>query len=356
MLRSLQLERSRITELETQILELEQTISTLQEKRASAQKRLDSYKYPVLTLPNEVVSEIFIHFVPSFPCCSTFEGTASPIRLTQICRRWREIAVATPALWRAMSCRGNNALIDVWLSRSGCGSLSIEIEKSHPTPDCSQALSTFLTRRARWEHVNFDLDSFHLSLMDDGPTPLLRHLRLSIRESALPADVLITTFSDAPLLRTVVLNYVVAESIILPWAQLSSLTLEQIFPYEWVPLLQQTPNLRECRLQVGSAHTGRPWAEVKLLSLRSLTLTAVDSQMKGFIESFIVPSLRHLDVPESLLRYDPVETLRSFISKSGCELQHLNVARPVSVPMSSYCQSFTSIPHFSFQRHDEGGW
>ncbi|KAJ7659261.1 hypothetical protein DFH06DRAFT_1195388 [Mycena polygramma] len=357
MLQGLQLDRSRITELETQILELEQTISALREEKASVQERLDSYKYPVLTLPNEVVSEIFIHFVPTFPCCSTFGGICSPIHLTQICRMWREIAVSTPHLWRAMLCWGNNALIDVWLRRSGCCPLSLQFGKSVTTSDCSQAFSAFLTHRVRWEHVNFDLVPSYLSAMDDGPTPLLRHLRLSLDE--LPNSLnfpisAIATFSDAPMLRTVALNYFAAANIILPWAQLTSLTLEEIFPREWVPILRQTSNLVECRLNVAfDADAERPWADVQVPSLESLTLTIQDSELDGFIGSFVVPALRVLDVSESLLRPNPIETLTSFISTSSCTLQHLCIAGERSVPMDSYRRAFTSIPHFSFQHDDK---
>ncbi|KAJ6463590.1 hypothetical protein C8R47DRAFT_80294 [Mycena vitilis] len=355
MLQGLLLDRSRITELETQILELEQTISVLRTERHSAQERLDSYKYPVLTLPNEVVSEIFMQFLWTFPYCSTFGGIGSPIRLTQICQSWREIAVYTPALWRAMTCRGNNALIDMWLSRSACCSLSIKIERTFPAPDCSQALFAFLTHRSRWEHVDFDLLSSYLSVMDDGPTPLLRYLRVSIGElpNSWGSSPVIATFNDAPMLRIVALNYFAAANIVLPWAQLTSLTLEDVSPRDWVPILRQTWNLVECRLGVTyDAGAGRPWTDVTILSLESLTLTVDDNQtVDGYMESFIVPALRRLDVPESLLRHNPIETLTVFISKSGCKLQHLYIAGAISA-MRSYRQAFPSITHV-FSQHDD---
>ncbi|KAJ6504124.1 hypothetical protein C8R47DRAFT_177927 [Mycena vitilis] len=54
------------------------------------------------TLPNEITSEIFLHFLPVYPRCPPLTGNLSPTCLTHICRRWREIALTTPALWRAM--------------------------------------------------------------------------------------------------------------------------------------------------------------------------------------------------------------------------------------------------------------
>ncbi|KAJ6560151.1 hypothetical protein B0H19DRAFT_945240, partial [Mycena capillaripes] len=68
----------------------------------AVQERLNSFKYPVLTLPAEIISEIFVHFLPIYPSCPPLTGFLSPTLLTQICRKWRHIALTTPALWRAI--------------------------------------------------------------------------------------------------------------------------------------------------------------------------------------------------------------------------------------------------------------
>ncbi|KAJ7187800.1 hypothetical protein C8R46DRAFT_1424 [Mycena filopes] len=85
----LEADRRRIIEIDAQILELEATLSDLRGRKAIAQERLDSYKYPVLTLPPEIVSEIFTHFLPTYPDCPDPTGAFSPTELTQICRTWR---------------------------------------------------------------------------------------------------------------------------------------------------------------------------------------------------------------------------------------------------------------------------
>ncbi|KAJ6463605.1 hypothetical protein C8R47DRAFT_1201995 [Mycena vitilis] len=94
MLIELAAERACIEALEGRIMEFEQALSALRAEKRSAQERLDSYKYP-------------------------------------ICRRWRYIALATSALWRAISFSGNDPRelvpIRIWLSRSNCAPLSIKI-------------------------------------------------------------------------------------------------------------------------------------------------------------------------------------------------------------------------------------
>jgi hypothetical protein len=69
MLAGLEADRTRVADIEAQILDLERSLSTLRNEKALVQERLDAYKYPVLTLPNEIISEIFIHFLPTNPLC-----------------------------------------------------------------------------------------------------------------------------------------------------------------------------------------------------------------------------------------------------------------------------------------------
>ncbi|KAJ7280873.1 hypothetical protein C8J57DRAFT_1174466 [Mycena rebaudengoi] len=60
------------------------------------QTHVDEYKYPILTLPTEITSEIFVHFLPPYPQCPPATGLSSPELLCQICQVWREIALSTP--------------------------------------------------------------------------------------------------------------------------------------------------------------------------------------------------------------------------------------------------------------------
>ncbi|KAJ7882301.1 hypothetical protein B0H13DRAFT_1629544, partial [Mycena leptocephala] len=99
MLSALAADRARVADIEARILELERSLAALRLQKTVVQERLDSYKYPVLRLPNEIVSEIFTHFLPIYPLCPPVAGLLSPTVLTHICRKWREIALTTPDLW-----------------------------------------------------------------------------------------------------------------------------------------------------------------------------------------------------------------------------------------------------------------
>jgi hypothetical protein len=71
-------------------------------KRDSAQLQLDSIVYPVLTLPSEITSEIFICCLPTSSTDverNAVDPHAPPMLLSHVCQAWREITLSTPALW-----------------------------------------------------------------------------------------------------------------------------------------------------------------------------------------------------------------------------------------------------------------
>ncbi|KAJ6551414.1 hypothetical protein B0H19DRAFT_1157547 [Mycena capillaripes] len=107
--------------------------------------------FPVSTLLNEIVTEIFLHFPPTYPLCPPLTGPLSPTSLTHVCRQWREIALATPALWRAIPFTDDNDIpwaqkthmFKAWLSRSRHCLLSINIVgfEVHLSSRCSSRSS-----------------------------------------------------------------------------------------------------------------------------------------------------------------------------------------------------------------------
>jgi hypothetical protein len=357
MLAHLEADRARVTDLEAQILHLERSLSALRNEKTLVQERLDSYKYPVLALPNEIVSEIFMHFLPTYPRFPPLTGILSPTILTQICRKWREIALGTPALWSVLSYDDDIPsdlrahVFNMWLNRSRSCPLSLQFGLG--VVNMTSVLAIIVPHRARWERLEFwFLSPSHLHIFD-GPMPLLRYLELYLDP---PAVGTTSVVFKAPLLRTVTLNANAASKIILPWTQLTSLALLYVSPHECVPILQQTSNLVRCKLRFffdpNSNHIG---PDIMLPCLESLTLSHVDHEsVTDFLETLIVPALRSLKISEQLLDADPIESLAVFISKSGCKLEELLIAGNGSMPLSSYCNAFPSIRNISFEERSFG--
>ncbi|KAJ7719976.1 hypothetical protein B0H14DRAFT_3009366 [Mycena olivaceomarginata] len=342
-------DRARVADLDTQILlpVLERSDESPSELRSvngkqPVQERLDSYRHPVLTLPTEITVEIFIHFLPIYPACPPLLGTYSPTLLTQICRAWREIALKTPALWRAiwmspsMPFERQPPLFDMWLSRSLCYPLSLDFSENDINRlYTTKVLSAAIVHCARWEHLNLELSASLLRTIE-GPMPLLRSLDLQLVDQDLVTAQV--AFREAPLLRTVVLDYFAAGTLALPWAQLTSLTLR------WVSqaACPQTSNLMHCRLEfsIGDNHFDTVH-NITLPALESLTLTG--GLVKGYLETFTVPALRDLRVPELLLEPNPIEILAAFISRSCSKLQNLCITQRASVSRDAYYKAFPLI-------------
>ncbi|KAJ7277352.1 hypothetical protein C8J57DRAFT_1024804, partial [Mycena rebaudengoi] len=70
----------------------------LEHRRAVIQAELNLYTYPVLTLPPEITSEIFVQSLPSHDPVVPYPSE-SPLIFLRICRAWRLLALSTPALW-----------------------------------------------------------------------------------------------------------------------------------------------------------------------------------------------------------------------------------------------------------------
>ncbi|KAJ7623935.1 hypothetical protein DFH06DRAFT_1481774 [Mycena polygramma] len=352
MLTALEADRVRVAELQTQILDLERTLTGLRFEQSKPQRRLDAYKYPVTTLPNEIVSEIFMHVMPPYPKSPPLTGPSSPTFLAQICRQWRKLALDLCPLWRVISLDGSGfewetRMVRLWLDRSRCCPLDIRLGKKL-TRDHDARAEAVASHRTRWEFLKYDLGFADLQVpIFDGPMPVLRHFELRVDDN-LPDPIVV---DEAPLLRGVVLNLLNVSQAILPWTQLTSLTLLRVFPSGCVPILVQTLNLVHCRLSVcfeDRNAESRP--DITLPSLESLALRNYTSAfpMTDFLPSFIVPALRSLDIPEDCLQRNPIDSLTAFVSRSECRLEKLHVIGVTSVPESSYGQAFPSLRKLSF--------
>ncbi|KAJ6571389.1 hypothetical protein B0H19DRAFT_1372493 [Mycena capillaripes] len=304
-----------------ELKDLDRSPSVLRTEKLLAQERLDSYKYPVLTLPNEIISEILIHFLPIYPLCPPLKGIFSPTNLTYICHRWREIALANPMLWRAIPLSDDKTpgtpltrqqlqRSQIWLNRSRNCPLSIVMD--HSGMLAPESLAVLVRHRARWQYVELDLFPSDLPTIQ-GPMPLLQYLRLSV----CAPDNNVIVFDDIPRLHTVVLGEYAASSVTLPWAQLTSLTLNLVYRQEYLTILQQTSNLRHCVLYI--LFLAGPPHEIALPYLESLILYhgAGKMGMPHYPDIFALPALRTLEIPTQFLGANPIDGLKSFISQAG---------------------------------------
>ncbi|KAJ7629806.1 hypothetical protein DFH06DRAFT_1225441 [Mycena polygramma] len=350
MLAALEADRARVAELQTRILAVERTLSELRLEQSKAHARLDSYKYPVLTLPNEIVSEIFMHFLPPYPAFPQLIGQFSPTLLTQICGKWRNIAVGTPELWSAISSFDNChawelRILELWLQRSRCCPLSIRLG-TDTTWANGQSVDVVIPHRARLTYLGVNLKIGDLRIFE-GPMPLLRHLDLLVAPGWL-TDI---SLHEAPMLRTLSLT-ADAPHFTFPWTQLTSLNL----PSTQLSILAQTRNLIHCELRVHyrDEDDAEPQRDIHLPCLESLTVIDFDhSPLPHLIPTLVTPALRSLEIPEDFLSPSPIDSLTAFLSKSGCRLEELRLTGERTLPERSYRQAFPLLHKLSFETADD---
>ncbi|KAF7376867.1 F-box domain-containing protein [Mycena sanguinolenta] len=354
MLDFMEADRARLSDLETQILDLERSLSALRTEQARVRERLDAYKFPVLALPNEVTSEIFMRFIPTYPDAPPLIGIDSPTTLTHVCRQWRDVALATPMLWRSIEFLDNvyrrtvmRCVFADWIKRSRSCPLSISVYI-----DDDEFLKEILAdpSTVRWEHLQLE-GYIHSSFEIRSPLPMLHSLKLVLYGAFTHAF----TFHDAlPQLRTAVL-YGSTIPPGFPWVQLTCLTLHAVTMNECVEILAQTLNLVRCIVDLigGSEMDGLTTGKVDLPFLESLVLRE-DSDMgqtltEEFLDLFVVPALSSLDAEPIFLQEDPISRLQSLISRSGCRLQEVCIRGRLSTTFGNkFRQAFPSIPTFSF--------
>ncbi|KAK7024022.1 F-box domain-containing protein [Favolaschia claudopus] len=353
MLATLAADRKRLAEIQHQIFDLERTLAALKLENSTVQRRLDAYQYPVLTLPNEIISEIFLNVLPPYPECAPYLGLHSPLNLTHICRKWRQIAFATPRLWRALLLGPTdvwNDLQGVWVDRSGCCPLSIAVDDGFKEEQMvyrgGEFLEAILPYRDRCEYLQLITTDFPLPLIP-GSWPSLRHLDLDLSNDLdLRLDL-----SDVPLLRSARLECASAHSLDLPWTQLTLLRMHTIRLDQALDVLQKATKLRRCELDleidfgVDDEMLEAGPRVVTLPHLESLRLSGDGEPMTDTLSYFNLPALSILDVNEELLHPYPIGSLRSFISRSSCSLKHVGIEGWRSVADGAYPAAFPSIEY-----------
>ncbi|KAJ7701632.1 hypothetical protein B0H16DRAFT_1902625 [Mycena metata] len=327
--------------------------SLLNKENDILQGRLNAYTCPVFTLPNEIVSEIFVHFLPVYPEPPPMIGRSSPNILGRICREWRDIALSTPALWRGITLSLGNGkrfdqklrLLETWLQRSGSCLLSIHMNLDvYPDPTRTKMLDSFTdtiaAHRARWEYFRF-YSSTHPFPSVTAPLPFLRALAMgSVNPIVKPnIDSLTQALHAAPLLQDVdILPWREHYICLYPWSQLTRFTAHSILPHICVDILARAHNLTYCYLFIcaESDEVTEISQNVTHRNLSSLILRGYvpDDMPWKFLDVLTLPALQKLEIGELLLLRE--DHIASLISRSRCNIQELYIRQLQPSSLDSY--------------------
>ncbi|KAF7337312.1 F-box domain-containing protein [Mycena sanguinolenta] len=115
-------------------------ISALENQLQEVEAKLKVVVYPVLSLPPEITSRIFVECLPGDDVSPL--PAHAPLLLTLVCRRWKDIALSTCQLWSSLRIesflceellvpRGTSLRMQTWFSRARERPLSLIIRNAY---------------------------------------------------------------------------------------------------------------------------------------------------------------------------------------------------------------------------------
>jgi hypothetical protein len=288
----LELSTSRLEDLSTQLQELDKQTTKIRNEQSSLLLFIFKHRgliSPIRKLPIDILQEIFIACLPAHnPLMSRWEP---PILLTHICSSWRNIALATPQLWKSIRIDipfgrkfsstwiDRSELLQEWLSRSAACPLDIYLVHWR-TCDLEFyddiIIDSLIRFSERWREVRFLAPSLPfqalvpITSLPPSKVPLLETFILNCEwPQPGPTTVNFTQLDPqsvfnvlkAPNLRDLSLPHINENVTRLPinWSQLTNISLEGtsrsahfLSVSETYKLLSLCRNLITCKLEIGS--------------------------------------------------------------------------------------------------------
>ncbi|KAJ7438112.1 hypothetical protein B0H11DRAFT_595074 [Mycena galericulata] len=311
--------QSRRAQIRSRLLELAA-------ERTRLEAELSSLDYPVLDLPAEITTHIFLQFLP---CNSQPSSSSAPLLLTQICRQWRQIALATAPLWQSITFgrvywnHGCENLLYMWLHHSAGLPLFLSFG-CRSDVQTQRLIDASLIHCHQWQEitlsgtVTLDVPNLHF--------PLLRKVTLGTHPRGISGTIRI---QSAPLLcdaTTLVPN--THYNAQLPLAQLTSLAVQRSgSPADCLPMLRQCSDHL-----LHLSHTGgiqQMIAAGAAISQPHITLESLESLAvhdSGILPHLTLPGLRHLILTVDIF-WTSLETYKvsRLFSRSLAHLERLSI-------------------------------
>ncbi|KAF9019060.1 hypothetical protein BDZ89DRAFT_1073354 [Hymenopellis radicata] len=270
-------------------------------------------------------------------CATPAEQRALPWRLSQVCRRWSNIAIAYPSLWTCVCVWPNdkNEYVQTLLERSQPRPIQVHFSES----DSVAQFQTILKSAARWETANFTFGSAFpeegLKHFEDVPPdvdlPLLESftVQYGVADDEVPPDLEVPFLHRAPRLAAVNV-YGRIHVPFLPWNTITSCSLINRSEQNLHDLVMVSHNLTKAILRFTPRKFFVDPEEYDAFVHHSLQeLVLVGDVLPRWISRMRLPALKHLYV-QITSRGDmsnvdsSLETVDTLVRESGCSLKALS--------------------------------
>ncbi|KAJ7151131.1 hypothetical protein C8R46DRAFT_1229406 [Mycena filopes] len=321
--------RAQLLEDQSAILQHQKDPDPLQEKRREVETQLAAVaSSPVLTLPFELVSQIFIECLPIHGRVRPKVDTP-PLSLSQVCRPWREIALSTCELWSSLDLlfrpkpnpNGPTSdhslkalpLLETWLSRAEGYPLSITIRSKFPAFDPQiMPLISNVAGQLRSLELTVEPQDFWLLAPTQVTFPRLRRFAVCAYEFDAMDNIVAPQLLELTLLGTL--------GSLHRYPLLNSLQLGRISYKQFMTLSRQCPRLLHLKVKrVVSDSIPSDSETIIFPRLESLDLSC----QAWDLNSLTTPRLRRLDL--HLMRMSYSNVVLPFLERSACALEHIGL-------------------------------
>jgi hypothetical protein len=306
--------RANLDQVRTTIIRQKAYLDELEETRRRLESELAQIVYPVLTIPPEIVSRIFVECLPGHGRVRP-SPDAPPLSLAQICCHWREISLSSCGLWASVDMDRffsdgtghEKELLQMWFARAKGRPLSVTIRSPDfgvPAPIIS--LLSSICERLHSLELDLSHKDFLLLEQNSITFPCLRRLIIFHRRGPSDYDPL-HIFQNAPALSELRLEThsgLISDSYpMLTNIDLGSTTFNTI-----LDVLHQYPGLLQLRAHITDGPPPRD-AVISSAHLESLILH------NSSLRCVTLPGLRRLE-----LHNHGFSTLLPFLARSSCAL------------------------------------
>ena len=375
------------------VVEARQALERALEHRSAYLEEVNHACDPIQSLPNEVISSLFMLCIPCLPSLDIFDTTTSKtfqnymavqFLLGSICRYWRRIVWSTPDLWNTLWLKisdrttvAHSQMVADWLRRSGQLPLSIfmfclhnedyESDDSDSDSD-SDANADWDIDEPAWSPVAMGIIDtlshyidrmkvLHLSL----PGPLLELFRINGNSIPRTNDRILEKLfielrgpcspdsnyqfglaGEDPSPTHVSFRKINYQEIGIRWDNVTSLKVQDLFDYDALAILQLAPKLQVFKLSiVPDYNRGGPdkLPRVTHRSLRVLCLTR--DTKENFLDSITCPVMDELSYH---LTIRTSQSLVDFLGRSACNLKDLSLNVSMKDPAESLLPVLTLTP------------
>lgn len=300
-------------------------------ERVAYQKCLLS---PIRRVPVEILQSIFLACLPEG--FVEADPQAAPLLLCQICKYWRDVALAYPLLWASFKVRRSSTgkcspafpLARLWLERSKSMPLSICLPVDtdrgcDPGPnDVLSLIHLFFQHLSRWKSVHMclrDLLYYEHPLRTEYVPSTAFSTVLDNLELCFPPDSVDPQPSDLGFRS-------LGDIVPMIWTsspRLHTLTLNATAAPNIMQILKTCPNIRDCELHVNDNNVFVTSEEkLTLPHLHTLNIRGRISTM-NIINAITTPSLRILTIKGE--KQWSQASFQALIDRSSCSIEEFSM-------------------------------